>query len=299
MRPSWPHFRGFRANGEPVVLSVQRKWPRLPGEQPKKPRHNEELVAFVSKYVTEHPCFYIEELQEALKQRFGYNVQGISATSILRLLRFDLGLSRKVLERRAREAVPEVIECFMKKMQKWYSYPEQLVFLDETSKNGLDAMRRYAWSAKGERAIVKAPFARGNRVSIFAACDSSGFIAWRTTRGTFTRLKFHRAFVSCVLKKLNPWPLPHSIVVLDNARIHMYAELEAAVHSVGAVLLFLPPYCPQFNLIEVLFGQLKRWLARHANLAFGLYPEKVLEIAMPACTRKDNEGGVGLFRHCG
>ncbi|EGZ21074.1 hypothetical protein PHYSODRAFT_411704, partial [Phytophthora sojae] len=52
-----------------------------PGEQPKKPRHNEELVAFVSKYVTEHPCFYIEELQEALKQRFGYNVQGISATS--------------------------------------------------------------------------------------------------------------------------------------------------------------------------------------------------------------------------
>lgn len=126
-----------------------------------------------------------------------------------------------------------------------------------------------------------------------------GFFAWRTTRGTFNRLKFQRALIGSILKHLNPWPLPRSIVVLDNARIHMYAEFETAVHSCGAVLLFLPPYCPQFNPIEVLFGQLKRWLARHANLAFGLYPERVLEVAMPRCTKDEDGGGTGLFRHCG
>ncbi|OWZ18126.1 Transposase [Phytophthora megakarya] len=124
-------------------------------------------------------------------------------------------------------------------------------------------------------------------------------MAWRTTRGTFTRLKFHRAFVSSVLRHLNHWPFPKSIVVLDNARIHMYSELEAAIHSCSAVLLFLPPYCPLFNPIVVLFGQLKRWQARHANLAFGLYPEKVLEVAMRACTRQEPSGGTTLFRHCG
>ncbi|OWZ17165.1 Transposase [Phytophthora megakarya] len=109
---------------------------------------------------------------------------------------------------------------------------------DETLKNGSDAIHRFVWSAKGQRAVVRTPFARGNRVSILIACDSSGFISWRTTRGTFTCLKFHHAFVSSVLMHLNPWPLPRSFVVLCNARIHMYAGPEAAIHSpCGAILI--------------------------------------------------------------
>ncbi|KAG1710883.1 hypothetical protein DVH05_013607 [Phytophthora capsici] len=153
-----------------------------PGKQPKKSRRNAEMLSFVSDYVSGNPCFYVEELQEELRQRFGHNVKGVSATSVLRMLRFELGLSRKVLEGRAREAVPQEIEGFMVKMRTWYSYPEQLVFVDETSKNGLDAARRYTWSPRGQRAIVRTPFARGNRVSIVAACDARGFFAWRTTR---------------------------------------------------------------------------------------------------------------------
>ncbi|KAF4137925.1 DDE superfamily endonuclease [Phytophthora infestans] len=87
---------------------------------------------------------------------------------------------------------------------------------------------------------------------------------------------------------------------MDNACIHMCPELEEAIHSVGAMLLFLPPYCPQFNPIEVVFGQLKCWLARHANLVFPLYPKAVLEVAMAmaACV-KDENTNVNLFRHCG
>ncbi|KAF4127371.1 Homeodomain-like domain [Phytophthora infestans] len=63
-----------------------------------------EVLAFVSKYAKEHPCFYVEELQAALRIKFGADKTGLSASSILRLLKFELRLSRKVLERRAREA---------------------------------------------------------------------------------------------------------------------------------------------------------------------------------------------------
>lgn len=270
----------------------------MPGRRRQTTTHTPNLLAFVSQYVKFHPCFYVEELQLELRNKFGSSRKGLSTSSILRILKFDLRLSRKVLERRAREAVPKEIEAFTAKMQCWYRYPEQLLFVDESSKNGLDSMRRYAWSERGTKAIVRVPFARGKRVSILAACDVRGFVAWRTTRGTFTRKKFHRAFVSSVMKLLNPWPLPRSILVLDNARIHMYAELEDAVHACGAILLFLPPYCPHFNPIEVMFGQLKRWLGRHANLAFPLHPERVLAIAMRECVKSD-ETGVNLFRHCG
>jgi transposase len=138
----------------------------------------------------------------------------------------------------------------------------------------------------------------GNRVSVVAACDTRGFVAWSTTKGTFTRRKFHDAFVATVVPLLNPWPRHRSIAVLNNARIHMYAELEHAIHACGAIVLYLPPYCPHLNSIEVLFGRLKKWLMRHANLAFPASPDLVLDVAMRECLRSD-EIGVNLFGDCG
>ena len=79
----------------------------------------------------------------------------------------------------------------------------------------------------------------------------------------------------------------------------MFQELEDAVHQCGARLIYLPPYCPELNPIEVCFGQLKRWIQKHANLVFPLYPEMVLDIAMPACTKDIEKGTLGLYGHCG
>ncbi|OWZ11812.1 Cleavage induced protein [Phytophthora megakarya] len=77
-----------------------------------------------------------------------------------------------------------------------------------------------------------------------------GFLGWEATEGTFTRVKFHDAFLRCVVPKLNAWPLARSIVIVDNAKIHCYPELQAAIHQCGSRLLCLPPYCPQLNPIE-------------------------------------------------
>lgn len=86
---------------------------------------------------------------------------------------------------------------------------------------------------------------------------------------------------------------------MDNAKIHMFKELEDAVHQCGARLIFLPPYSPELNPIEVCFGQLKHWIQKHANLVFPLYPEMVLDVAMPACTKDIEQGALGLYGHCG
>ncbi len=108
-----------------------------------------------------------------------------------------------------------------------------------------------------------------------------GFFAWDSTPDTFNRGKFHESFMKVVVPHLNPWPLPRSIVILDNAKIHMYPEIEHAIHQCGARLLYLPPYTPSLNPIEVCFSLLKRWINKNANLIFPLYPEAVLNIAMP------------------
>ncbi|OWZ05836.1 Transposase, partial [Phytophthora megakarya] len=118
----------------------------IPQQRNRDNVYDPQVAAFVDKNVKQHPCFYVEELQAELRGRFGSNRAGFSASSILRLLKFGLGLSRKVIERRAREAVPREISVFMSKIKCWYTYPEQLLFVDETSKNDLDCVRRYAWA---------------------------------------------------------------------------------------------------------------------------------------------------------
>jgi hypothetical protein len=87
-------------------------------------------------------------------------------------LRFDLKLSRKVLSKRDREARPHEIQCFYEKLSRFYSGPEQLVFLDETSKDGRDGFRAHGWSAVNTRVEVALPFVRGKQLSALAAIDS-------------------------------------------------------------------------------------------------------------------------------
>jgi len=129
-------------------------------------------------------------------------------------LNFDLKLTRKKLTKAARESVPEEIRNYYEKLKPIYSYPEQLVFIDETSKDGRDAFRRYARSRKGTKATVRLPFSRGNHVSVVATLGTKGFISWKATEGTFTRNNFYDAFYESVVPFLNPWPLPYSIVIL-------------------------------------------------------------------------------------
>ena len=69
-----------------------------------------------------------------------------------------MGNTRKILTKRARECVPAEIELFYSKLLLFYSVPDQLIVIDETSKDGRDTLRRYAWSCHNTPAIVSLPF---------------------------------------------------------------------------------------------------------------------------------------------
>ena len=260
-------------------------------------RWPDDVLLFVKTYAQDHPCFFLEEIQEALQQDFP-NLQNVSIPTICRALRQDLKLTRKKLQKRARESRPEEIRAFRENMNELYLFQEQVVFIDETSKDGRASLRAYAWSAVNTPAIVKMPFSRGIRVSALAGFSHKGFFSWEFTRGTFTRQSFHEAFVNEILPHLQPYPMPNSLVVIDNARIHMYSEFREAIESRGAFLIFLPPYSPQLNPIEVGFSMTKRFIEKNANLVFGKAPELVLDLAFKHCTATRSIA-VNLFSHCG
>ena len=61
---------------------------------------------------------------------------------------------------------------------------------------------------------------------------------------------------------LVPTLRPGDIVVLDNLGSHKGLAVRRAIRDAGAHLLFLPPYSPDLNPIEMVFAKLKTLLRK-------------------------------------
>ena len=69
-----------------------------------------------------------------------------------------------------------------------------------------------------------------------------------------------RLFVTRLLEHMQPWPLPNSVIIMDNAAIHKVEGIREMVEAHGARLIYLPPYSPDLNPIEEAFSSIKAWL---------------------------------------
>jgi transposase len=65
------------------------------------------------------------------------------------------------------------------------------------------------------------------------------------------------AFLAFVEQVLVPTLRPGDVVIMDNPGSHKVAGVRQAIETSGASLLFLPPYSPDLNPIEMAFAKLK------------------------------------------
>ncbi|XP_022780415.1 uncharacterized protein LOC111321714 [Stylophora pistillata] len=71
---------------------------------------------------------------------------------------------------------------------------------------------------------------------------------------------------------------PRSVVIMDNAAIHHTQAAIDAINATGAIVLFLPPYSPDFMPCEKLFVQVKSWIRENdAAWQFCMDPELMVE----------------------
>jgi transposase len=73
------------------------------------------------------------------------------------------------------------------------------------------------------------------------------------------------AFLVYVREVLCPTLHPGDIVIADNLSSHKNDAVRAAIETVGATILYLPPYSPDFNPIEMVFSKLKALLKKAAH----------------------------------
>ena len=72
-------------------------------------------------------------------------------------------------------------------------------------------------------------------------------------------------FFAYVEQFLAPALKPGDIVVMDNLSSHKAAGVREAIEAAGASLLYLPPYSPDFNPIEMAFAKMKALLRKAAK----------------------------------
>lgn len=135
--------------------------------------------------------------------------------------------------------------------------PGRLVFIDETSVN-TRMTRLRGRSPKGHRLKAKAPFGRWGTQTFIAALRHDGLTApWMVDRAMN-----RAAFDTYVQTQLAPTLEKGDVVILDNLAVHKSAKAAACLKQRGAWFLFLPPYSPDLNPIEMAFAKLKAHLRK-------------------------------------
>lgn len=137
--------------------------------------------------------------------------------------------------------------------------PERLVFLDETWTT-TNFTRLKGRAPRGERLVDKTPHGHWKTTTFLAALRVDGLTAPLVIDGALDG----PLFLAYVRQQLASTLRPGDIVVMDNLPSHKVAGVRQAIEAVGARLVYLPPYSPDFNPIEQVFAKLK-WLVRSAK----------------------------------
>ena len=135
--------------------------------------------------------------------------------------------------------------------------PERVVFIDETSVK-TNLTRQRGRSLRGTRLTASAPFGSWGTQTFIAGLTQDTMIAPWVIKGAMDG----PAFVAYVRNVLIPELEPGTVVVLDNLATHKNKEAAQALRQAGCWFLFLPPYSPDLNPIEMAFSKLKANLRR-------------------------------------
>lgn len=144
---------------------------------------------------------------------------------------------------------------------------------------------------RGERVIDKTPNGHWKTTTLIAALGIEGMRCSTVVDGAVNGDVFE-AFVEQVLV---PELRPGDVVVMDNLSSHKRQRVRDLIEGAGARLIFLPPYSPDLNPIEMIFAKVKQSLRSLAcRTRTTLW--NVMQSVLNQVTTSD---ALNCFRHCG
>lgn len=151
--------------------------------------------------------------------------------------------------------------------------------------------RLYGRARGGARAFGKVPRNHGVNLTVVGAVALDGVRSMMAYEGGTTR----EAFLRFVREALVPSLYCGDTVIMDNLRVHYTDGVREAIEAVGARVLYLPPYSPELNPIEMAWSKVKATLRR-----VGARTLRALAAALPLCRSEIRLSDLcGWFRQAG
>ena len=143
----------------------------------------------------------------------------------------------------------------------------------------------------GERLVASVPHGHRKTSSFIGCVSEDGMIAPYVLDGAVNA----ELFVAYIEQVLVPTLKVDDIVIMDNLPVHKVPAVRRAIEAAGAQLLFLPPYSPDLNPIEMVFAKMKAKLRYEAHRSIDALWRALGRIATaitpPECAN--------YIRHCG
>lgn len=189
-------------------------------------------------------------------------------------------------------------ETYLYNLSEFESY--HLVYIDESGCDKRVGFRRTGWSPLGVAPQQVAQFHRDERYQILPAYVQDGILLTRVFRG-LTDAAIFEDFIDKLLRHYRRWPEPKSVLVMDNASFHHYERISQMCADAGVILVYLPPYSLDLNLIEEFFAELKGFIRR--NWSYDAEdPDRDFGSFLERCINQvgaREESAKGHFRHAG
>ena len=168
--------------------------------------------------------------------------------------------------------------------------PARLIFLDETWAT-TNMARTHGRTRRGERLVAPVPYGHWHTTTFLCGLRQDGLVAPLVLDGAINGT----AFLAYIEQMLCPILHVGDIVICDNLASHKVRGVREAIEARGASLLYLPPYSPDLNPIELAFSKLKRLLrsaaARTVETLWNAIGQLVSRFGPNECAN--------YFRHCG
>ena len=163
-------------------------------------------------------------------------------------------------------------------------------FIDETSLK-TNMTKTTGWAPKGERLVDHAPFGHWRTQTFIAALRHNRLDAPWVIDGAMNRALFGHY----VETQLAPSLQPGDVIILDNLPSHKSPEAVEIMRDAGAWFLFLPPYSPDLNPIEMAFAKLKALIRKAAARTY----DELWKAAGQLCDLFTDEECYNFFRAAG
>lgn len=143
----------------------------------------------------------------------------------------------------------------------------------------------------GDRLVAKVPHGHWKTTTLIAALGIDGIQCSTVVDGAVNA----DVFESFIEQVLVPTLRPGDVVIMDNLSSHKRQRTRTLIEAAGAELVYLPPYSPDLNPIEMVFSKIKQTLR-----SLALRTRETLWTTMQAVLdRITPSDAANCFRHCG